>query len=505
MTRRYDAIIVGAGPGGLAAASVLAREGLSPLVIDRNALPGGTARGYSRKGFTFPAGPLGFSNPQTIRETLGGSGALDEQEFKRVEYLLDAFDATVPVSLSFDELLPNLVQHFPEEEKGIGAFFGEVREVCAGLRSTPEGERPVLGELGEASAAGRLSDLVRDDRLRRLLGSIGTGEPRLGFPLLASLWEIMCERGIWYPVGGFNALAARLAAEVTERGGEVRLRTPVTGIAVRKGRVRGVNLSDGSVLEAKAVISNADFKTTFLRLVEPDVQPPEWLAAVGRARVTSSNFQVALGVEESAVDLDAFREATRLIYRRKDVSRDPEWNAVEIDPRALSGQELEVCLWSGDDPALAPPGGATVVIRVAADHAHFARYRPAPWKRLPGYKEYKERLAGELIREVSTLIPGIERAAKVIDVATPLTFEERGGRHSGAVAGWSQRHEDLRDYTLRSLVLTPVSGLYMAGYQALSWLYRGGVPTAVLSGAAAAWSVLRVDGPIANVTIPGVN
>ena len=169
----------------------------------------------------------------------------------------------------------------------------------------------------------------------------------------------------------------------------------------------------------------------------------------------------------------------------------------------MAGEELEVSLWSGDDPSLAPPGAAVVVIRVAADHAHFNRFRPEWGKRIPEYARYKARLAGSLVREVSKLLPGLEQAVLINDVATPLTFEERGGRYAGAVAGWSQRHQDVLDYAVRPLVLTPIDGLYMAGLQAFSWLYWGGVPSAVLSGARAADAVLRGDDPVNEVLFPG--
>ena len=70
MHRNWDTIVIGAGMGGLTAAARLVKEGLSVLVLDRNPHPGGTAYVYHRKGFTFPMGPLGFSNPTLVREIL---------------------------------------------------------------------------------------------------------------------------------------------------------------------------------------------------------------------------------------------------------------------------------------------------------------------------------------------------------------------------------------------------------------------------------------------------
>ena len=507
MTEKLDVIIVGAGPGGLTAGSILSQQGLSVLVLDRNDHPGGTTRSFTCNGFTFPTGPLGFSNPTTVLNALGASPGSVESAFKPAPYLIHAFGKEIPISLPPALLANELCRLYPREADAIRAFLADSREVSDALLSTPEGELPRLARRTDVSASDYLTAHVKDSSLRKILGSIGSNEPVFGFPLLATMWDIISARGIWYPKGGFNSFAGWIAAEIARRGCRVSLGSEVLGITVRNGKVRGVTLVDGSSIEAPAVISNADFKTTFLSLVESACQPPEWRNAVMEARETSSNLQVCLGVDKSKVDLSVFSTATRIIYRGDAVPGNdpggPDWKAPEMDPRDLAGEELEVCLWSGDDPSLAPPGAAVVVIRVAADHAHFNRFRPEWGKRIPEYARYKARLAGSLVREVSKLLPGLEQAVLISDVATPLTFEERGGRYAGAVAGWSQRHQDVLDYAVRPLVLTPIDGLYMAGLQAFSWLYWGGVPSAVLSGARAADAVLRGDDPVNEVWVPG--
>jgi phytoene dehydrogenase-like protein len=125
-------------------------------------------------------------------------------------------------------------------------------------------------------------------------------------------------------------------------------------------------------------------------------------------------------------------------------------------------------------------------------------------RRSPAYREYKIRLAHGLIHEVERLMPGLENAIVVMDVATPLTFEDQGGRSGGAVAGWSWDYEDFRDGQPKELIGTPIKGLYMAGYQAFSVLFMGGVPTAMESGKRAAKAVLKGIGPAEKVLIPGV-
>ena len=262
-------------------------------------------------------------------------------------------------------------------------------------------------------------------------------------------------------------------------------------------------LKDGTQRIAGSVISNADFKATFTKLLSNRVVPPEWYRAISGARQTGSIFQVCLGVNSRKTDLSCFKESDRIIYKRhpsNDQSLD--WEGLELVPDAFAGQELEVSLWGRNDPTSAPTDGAVIVIRTEAEYLHFARYRSPTERRTPSYQVYKVRLARALIREIESLLPGIEGAILVMDIATPLTFEDQGGRSEGAIAGWSWDYEDFRDNKPKELIQTPIKGLYMAGYQAFSALFMGGIPTAMESGKRAARAVMEGAPPIEKILIP---
>jgi phytoene dehydrogenase-like protein len=210
-------------------------------------------------------------------------------------------------------------------------------------------------------------------------------------------------------------------------------------------------------------------------------------------------------VDKGNADLSSFHEASRLIYRSGEAARTTEgidWNAVEIDPGSLAKEELEITLWSKEDELLAPEGKAVVVIRTEAEYSHFVRFRLGWRKRAPGYEDYKTRLGNALAREAENLIPGLEGSIQVMDVATPLTFEDQGGRSGGAVAGWSWDYEDFQGEEPRELIRTPIKGLFMAGYQAFSALFTGGIPTAMESGKRAAQAALDGADPIEEILIP---
>ena len=515
MAKQWDAIVVGAGVGGLSAAARLVKAGLRVLVLEKSLHPGGTAYVYARKGFTFPMGPLGFSSPGLVRHALTSLDQRHDLDYHRVHYQIRAFGVRVPLSLPFNQMKEEIARLFPADAQGIKRFFRDMDKILSAMQFPDrQTNRSLLEMAARISARDYLHGLIKDWRLRRIAGSLGTREAYTGLPLLAAMWNLMAREGIWHPKGGMRSFCHRLAEAATSGGercrgfGEIRLGAGVKEIRVGNGRILGVSLAGGTDIEAAAVISNADYKATFLRLVKPAVLPDEWYRAVTKAKQTNSILQVCLGVDTGKVDLSAFSEASRLISKRSEGGSGEEqeeldWLLAEIDPDAMARQELEVSLWSREDPMLAPKGGAVIVIRTEAQYPHFAKYRSAQGQRIPAYRGYKMRLGQAIVRETANLLPGLEDAVLVMDVATPLTFEERGGRSEGAVAGWSWDYEYNSDHQAVELVRTPIRGLYMAGYQAYSALFMGGVPMAVASGHSAADAVLQGAGPVEEVRIPG--
>jgi phytoene dehydrogenase-like protein len=520
MSKRWETIIVGAGIGGLTAAAKLVQSGQRVLILDKNPHAGGTACLYHRKGFSFPMGPLGFSNPDFVQRILNDLRVGNQLKPCRVRYRLRAFDLDLPLSLPFLGMVRELGRLFPADKEGVKKFFASMEEIslakgpppAARKNSALHAAQSLVQDNPEISAAAYLHGLIKDPRLRRILGSIGTREPYAGLPLLAAMWNLIARQGIWYPSEGIQSVSKRLVKAVNGDGdgrhdgghGEIRLNEEVSEIRIKNGRVQGVALKDGSHLDADAIISNADYKNTFLRLLGPKVVPRAWYDAVSHAKQTGSLFQVCLGIDANKIDLSAFKEAESILYRRSSEDAKVDWEAREIDPEVLASQELEVSLWGGNARTI-------VVIRVEAEHRHFVRYRSVAtsrrWpfgQRTPGYQEYKRRLGQALIHEIGSLILGLEQAISVMDIATPLTFEDQGGRSEGAVAGWSWDFEDLRDDQPQELIRTPIKGLFMVGYQAFSALFMGGVPTAMESGMRAAQAVLDGAGPMEAIKIPGI-
>ncbi len=510
---RYDAIVIGAGIGGLSCAAILANSGRRVLVLEKDRHVGGTSHVFWRQGFGFPMGPLSFGHPGRVRELFNVAGISAPLEFRRNHFALAAPGWDIVYSVPLFELRRELGRRFPGEEEGLGRAFGELEEClllskdvdrwhpdyhfgraaradnAAGSAAVPE-RLARARELALAPCGGRLRRHLRDERLIRLLGAQGMSEPEMSMLSLGFMWNVMSEAGIWSPSCGIHGLNDLLAARVVDQGGEIRLSTPVERILVRKGRATGVRTADGAEPEARWVISNADAKTTLLSFLDPGELPEEFRHAVAATPYTGSELRVYLGIDPRRVDLGRMK-AARVGFR----AVEPESVPNPADLEDFAGREIDVCLWSDNAPSLVPSGKAAVILGAGFPYDHFARFRTGPRTRTAGYAGFKTRLVRKLLRAAEGLLPGLESAVEVIEAATPLTYEDWGHRHRGAIAGWTWRAEYEKALGKKLLIETPVPHLLLVGIFAAADLFLGGVPTSMHTARLAADFILGETEP----------
>ncbi len=492
----FDVVVIGAGIGGLACAAKLARKGCRVLVLEKDSHVGGTSYIFRRSGYSFPMGPLSFSFPGLVRQFLSGIGADAKISFRRNHFQLITPFFDIIYSHPLVRVRDDLKRIFERESSGLDAFFSELKNIIALTRdihtwhpdyrlNRKDSDRELfraggtvkiglVRDLSGMPGADLLGRYLRDDRLIRFLGSQGTARPEMSALNLAFMWNVMSDEGIWFPSGGIHGLSERLRDVVISRGGCVELGAGVEEIIIKGGRAVGVKTRSGQSHSAAWFVSNADYKRTFLEMIAPESVPPDLLADVKNIPFTDSELCVYLGVDAGQVDFGRMR-ATHLFY----LHRESEENVPLPDPEDFDNREIEICRWSDNAPEHAPEHKVALVLRVNFSYDHFSRFRTGEKKRTEDYRDYKLSLARKLIQTAEHALPGLGSAVEVMEVATPLTYEDWGHRFRGSIAGWTWSADYERPFGRKLLIKTPIPNLLMAGIYAASELFFGGVPTSL--------------------------
>lgn len=485
--KSYDAIVIGAGHNGLVTAAYLARAGLRAVVLESAEEVGGAA--VSREfhpGFRAPA--LAHLLPEFDRRAVrdlrlqrhglpSGQPAVASVALRpdRGALVLDAdprraAEAIREVSLGDAARWP--------------AFHKRMRGHVAALRPLLEGTPPRLdfSERGNLITLGRLgwsmrrrgraemrdllriiamnaADLVEDTfdtnelkgalALDAVLGTHhGPRSPNTVFTLLHR-WAGAGNGGWTLPTGGPAQMVDALAVAARATGAEIQTGARVARVNVAAGEVRGVELHDGSVIDAPIVASSADPVTTFSDLVGPDHLDADFLNDVHAIRSRGSTGKVNFALER-APDLPTPTggPARWLLAHSVDYVETAFDHAKYGE--SPSEPALEITVPSLTEPGFAPSGQHVMSVNVA-----FAPY---------------DADSGNLIRSVTALIeryaPGFSEAVLAAEAFGPHEGERQFGNRGG---DWHHGDIALDQFFMVRPVpgfaryRAPVEGLYLCG------------------------------------------
>ncbi|MFN8545033.1 MAG: NAD(P)/FAD-dependent oxidoreductase [Candidatus Binatia bacterium] len=296
----WDAIVVGAGHNGLAATALLAKRGLRVLCLEKNAYAGGMAG--TREILSGCRNDVGASLLFPLAKGIAEELELARYGVELIDLPIMAVNLTAktaPPAVFYASPLRmarSVLRHF-----GVGAMLGFARLMAfcrypASLmdRFTPRSVPPTLDELlARAPNARRrrqialaftgsamdlidrfLPDRVRHRTLRALVAfaavqSTYKGPFTPGSALCLVYTFAQNEGGglMRRVKGGMGTLADALCRSIAEKGGAVRMKTPVGRIVIDGGRATGVELRDGTRITARAVLSNLDKPATLFGLV----------------------------------------------------------------------------------------------------------------------------------------------------------------------------------------------------------------------------------------------
>jgi phytoene desaturase len=434
-----SAVVVGAGPGGLAAAMLLAASGVDVTVVEQGREVGGRSRRIDLGPYKFDTGPTFFIYPRVLREIFRTCGSdLDAAvEMRRLDpmYRLSflAPDGSADHLRLWSDAARSkeaLAAFCPEDAAGLDRFLAENRRKLAAFEPALSKPASTLADLLHPAVLKGLvhlkpwrsvdQDLARhfkDPRVRlafsfqsKYLGMSPYRCPSL-FTILAFLEH---EHGVWHPTGGCNAVIEAMADAARAMGVRIRLDTPVQELLFEGRRAVGVRTDEGTV-KADAVVLNADFAHAMSNLV-PDRLRRRWTdSRLAKKRFSCSTFMLYLGIEGS-VDLDHHTIALSEDYQG-------HVEAIESGDAPPETPSIYVQNASRTDATLAPDGHSTLYVLVPVANTT----RGIDWTAArPPFREL-------VMRRLATL--GIERLPERIRaerVMTPLHWESELSVQHGA-------------------------------------------------------------------------
>ena len=509
----YDVIIIGAGIGGLTAAALLSKCGLSVCVLEKEPHVGGYLAGFRRRDFIFDTAIhwLNQYNEQGVItkmfKVLGNDfpQAITLERTRR--YKGNGFDYLL--TNKPDELRDQLIKDFPHEQEGLIRFFKNAKKIGNSLNKlnsifrseeTMSVSEKILSKInllkvvmpfvpfvpysGEQGLKKGLNKFFKDERLHKLF----TSETELIGCMVPIGWsyanDFQCP-----PKGGGQVIPMWLKHIIEYYANDVHPRCMVEEIVVDNGICKGVKINKrGEVhqLSSKYVIAACDIETLYEKMLPSHLVPEKLKNKLRDAELYSSALTISIALDCTVESLGFGEELVHLVD--ESVSFGAHNNG---DP---SSAEISILPSSFRDKSLAPEGcGILTLFMPAVMNYHnnwqTTRNEKGDYIRGEAYQALKKEMAEIVIDRVAkALAPELKSHILFYDVATPVTHYRYTGNKNGTMMGAKPGKKNMQNKIAH--YKTPVKNLLLGGHWAE---LGGGVPIAAKAGTNASLLILNKE------------
>lgn len=507
----YDVVIIGSGVGGLTSGALLAKEGMSVLVLEQSHRIGGCCSNYDHDGFKPEVGAIFVIGHEMYYKLfeLFDLRLEDYLDFQLIDPVYDTIlhDGTrTLLPRDVDEMEDVIASISPADVQGYRRFCSDMEKIFKMYLGALEMPMPPLRDVSKLShlvkrfarremfpalpvnawLATRTLDRVvdsyfTDDRIRLIFGweNLYAALPAHRCPGVFTNITYFGRMGYHYPKGGMIAIPKALGKILERFGGDMRFDSTVEKILVKEGKATGVRLADGSEISAKAVISNAHSRTTYQELVGEEHLPYAVRRAVRNQPCSIPAPTFYLGLKEK---MDSVRShmSVLLTDRRQFDDIWYEFYDKGLLYRPDDGAFLVSCA-SYDDPDLAPEGKQ--VLSVIYIGPYKLKYHQ--------WDDIADEWAWDCVDSMERrAFPGLRSNVEWMDSVTPTELERRLLLPEGAFFGLEMSGGNMGPFR-PSYRSKSIKSLYLTGQCTNP---GGGVPLVMTSGIAAS-SLLLNDWP----------
>ncbi len=436
-----NVIIIGSGFGGLGTANILAKAGYNVTVLEKNDKVGGRANVFSDAGYTFDMGPSWYLMPDVFEHffKLIGEDVNEHLDLKKLGpsykiFFKDTDLEPVDIYSDLERDIPTLEKLEPGAGDQLREYLRRAEEQyeIAYDRFMFKNYSSVLDFLNwEVMTEGRklavfekmdkyVKRFFKTPELQKIMQYtlVFLGSSPYNTPALYNIMShIDFNMGVYYPQGGIYEIIKALKNIAEKNSVKFRVNTPVQKIITENGKATGVQLADGTVMNADIIISNADIEHTEMQLLEEkdrSYNNKYWDKKV----LAPSALIMYLGVDG---------EIPNLTHHNLIFSKDWEKNFAEIFDNATwpSDPSLYICNPSKTDPNVAPAGKENlfVLVPIAAG--------------LKYTQEDLERYADKTLEtmEKECKIPDLRKRVEVRHLFSVKDFEQKYNSFKGSALG----------------------------------------------------------------------
>jgi phytoene desaturase len=435
--KKKKIVVIGAGPGGLAAAMQLGFAGADVTVLEAKSVVGGRCSTIQAGDYRFDLGPTFYLYPRILKEIFESVGYDIDRviPMKRLtpQYRV-AFEAGGHLDCThhLEDMDAQIAKLSPEDVGQLKKYLDHNRVKLAKFRPILESPFNSLKDYLSPSLMAAVpyvkpwmslgQELQKYFKDPRLVIAFSFQAKYLGMspfrcPSLFSILSFLeYEYGVYHPIGGCGQVSRRMADVAEELGCTIRLNEPVRKLQFSGKRVTGVETDQGTY-QADAIVINADFAHAMQELVPNELRPRWTDRKIETKRFSCSTFMMYLGVRGQFPDLPH-----HTIY----ISKDYEGNLRQIEqekclPTEPSFYVQNACV---SDPSLAAPGKSTIYVLVPVPHLS----PQTPWdaKQTAAYR------ALTFKRLESIGLTGLEERIEYEKIVTPADWKEDYSVYRGA-------------------------------------------------------------------------
>lgn len=367
-------IVIGAGPGGLAAAMLLAGKGYQVDVYEKNQQVGGRNAALQLGDFTFDTGPTFLSMIHIVEELFTAVDRDLKDYMEAIEldpmYELIFEDQNLIMTRNYEEMKAQIDKDFEGDGEGYGRFMRDTARKMEALSPILQSRMDKFIHMLQPKVLKALPELEINKTLYQVLSRYFKDERlKMAFAFQSkylgmSPWEcpgafsilsyMEHAYGIFHPIGGVNQLSQSMAKVIGELGGNIHTGTGVKKLWIENGAVKGVYLENGAQEAADEVIINGDFAHAMNHLVEPGILKKYTPEKLEKKKYSCSTFMIYLGLDKK------YDSSHHTIVFSKDYKKNVE---EMTNLRILSADpSIYVQNASVTDPTLAPEGKSALYI-----------------------------------------------------------------------------------------------------------------------------------------------